>query len=205
MLTPGSAATSTAFDRAGRREHPLRGREIERGERQAAELAGVAEAEQPDDLEVLGRALEQHLHAVADLEPVLPRGAGVHRHLAVGTRRPARPVVDELERAPPVERHPGHPQRREDAVLDRLAVRLDELGVAHRRTRRRRRRRRRHGPPRSVRREAGCAGLPRGTRRTRSRRRRPAECARRRRRRRADHRRPRRTTPATCRSARRYR
>ena len=40
----------------------------------------------PDDLEALLRALEEHVHLVADLEAVAARRAGVHRNLAVGLR-----------------------------------------------------------------------------------------------------------------------
>ena len=92
----------------------------------APKSAAVAEAEQPDDAEVLRGSPEEHAHAVADLESVVARGRFVHRDLAVAARRATDPVVDEPERAV---LDPRRADRRRPSPADRLAVPADELRV----------------------------------------------------------------------------
>ena len=75
-----------------------------------------AELEQADELELLGLALEQDLHPVADLEAVAARGADVHRDLAVARR--AAPLGDP-GRPDLVAAAPRDPERRRARGLDR--------------------------------------------------------------------------------------
>ena len=107
-------------DGAGGTELTLRGRQVERGHRHRTQVGGVAVREEPDDLVLLGRAAQQHADVVAHVEPVLPGGAGIHRHLigAVGGVPVGHP-----ERA----LHPRDAERGRTAAADRVAVAIDEL------------------------------------------------------------------------------
>ena len=117
---------------ARRREHPLRRREVERGDRHASEIGLALEAEQSHDRELLGRSLEEHADAIAHLESVCPGRAFVDEHLTFAARWPALAVVRERERAC-ARLRPREPDRRRETVLDRVAPVTDELRVAERR------------------------------------------------------------------------
>ena len=105
-----------------------RGPGVERGHGREAEVLPVAEREQTGDLERLGCAGEQHPHPVTDVEPVAPRGAGIHRDLAVAQGTPA---VHDPGRPDRLPTRPRDAQGRCAEGLDRRAVIvLDELRVA---------------------------------------------------------------------------
>ncbi len=108
------------IDGAAGTELTLRGRQVEGGHRDRAQVGGVAVREEADDLVLLGRAAQQHAHMVADVEPVLLGRAGVHRHLigAIGGVSAGQP-----ERA----LHPGDAERGRTAAADRVAVTIHEL------------------------------------------------------------------------------
>ena len=108
-------------------ERALRGRQIERAERDAPEVSAVAEAEEADDAELLRGAAQEHSDPVTHREAVLLRGADVHEHLARVPRRTAHTVVDQAERAVV---HPGDAEGRWPTATDALAVMPDELRVA---------------------------------------------------------------------------
>ena len=108
-----------AIERAGRLEHFLRGAEVERGERDRPEVVAVAEAEEADDLELLGRAAQEHPHVVADREPVVSAVAASIATSSVASRWAAHAVVDEPERAAV---GPRRAERRRPAAADALAV-----------------------------------------------------------------------------------
>ena len=78
---PGRAARRRV-DRVLGVELALRGREVERREGHRAEVVACHRSRTARrSRNSLGRSAEQHPHPVADLEPVLRGGAGVHRHL----------------------------------------------------------------------------------------------------------------------------
>ena len=128
-FTPGAPTTLMRSSCAGCPERVLRSLEIEGGVGEGAEVDGVTDSEQTDDLEILRRPREQDPHAITDREAVLPRGVDVHRHLARTSWRSTL-GPDELERTVrtrlrPRETHGGPPRG-----ANRLAVVPDELRVA---------------------------------------------------------------------------
>ena len=118
----GIALDVHRVDRRAGVELPLGGGEVERGKGHGAEVGRVTEAEQTDDPVLLRRAAEQDPHPVPHCEPVLARGAGVHRHLAGAGGWPA----SGQSQGTPV--HPRDPERRGTTTADRVARSVDELG-----------------------------------------------------------------------------
>ncbi len=125
---PGRDADVDRVVDPGRVEHALGRVRIEGREAHRAEVRLGPELEEADELELLGLALEQDLHPVADLEPVAPRGPDVHCDLAVVHR--SLPLGDP-RRPDLVTATPRDPEGRRAGRLDRrLAVLADELRVA---------------------------------------------------------------------------
>src|SRR5262249_43595569 len=125
----GSGREVDRVECAGHGQDALRCREVEGGDGHSAEIRLALQPEETDDRELLGRALQQHPYAVADGEAVRSRRPLVDEDLAVATRRPALAVVGERERAG-AGLGPGETDRGGEAVLDRVAVPIDDLRVA---------------------------------------------------------------------------
>ncbi len=123
---PGRGLHVHRVDRPAGVERGLRGRKVERRRGDRAEIGPITHPEQPHDAELLGRALEQHAHRVADPVALLLRGARVHEDLTRTARRAA-VGAHEPQRTPA---RPGEPQGGWPPAADGLAVTAHELGVA---------------------------------------------------------------------------
>ena len=89
VVTPGLAATRDLVELARLVEQPLRGREVEAGERRAADRRDRAEPDDPGDPQLLDGALGLDADRLADLEVLLVRGRLVDDDLV--RRRARRP------------------------------------------------------------------------------------------------------------------
>ena len=79
-----------AIERAGGLEDFLRGAEVECRERDRSEVVAVTEAEDADDLELLRRPAQEDPHVVADREPIVACGRGIHRDFVAAAAHDSR-------------------------------------------------------------------------------------------------------------------